>query len=538
NTAGDAGAIAYRFAIPQIYDDGNDVTMRLSFYRIGPWFSGECLVFTLDAYRLRNGEDIMPYGTRLWVRPDVQKVTPDRKSLAEYLLGDGTGEGGIFLVLDIPINSEEGIDDAVPLAPAEMLAFEIATASKPDLTVWDDGGRYELLGVEFFESEPDTAELVGATLFPTAKDIFCGEFIDCNDNGVHDAIDIAQENSEDCNESGVPDECEEDCNENGLHDDCELSGNDCNENGVLDECELDDNDCNDNQIVDECELDGNDCNENRIPDDCELDGNDCNENQIPDECDLGDNDCNQNQVPDDCELTDNDCNESNIPDDCELVENDCNENLIPDECDIGSGQSQDTNQNGIPDECEPESLEGWWEFIFRAESSCEPDLFDEFTLEYRYLRFDEQNQLVENYILVNPPVARGTNGECIHVLYPSTGAPNYIEYRFAGNLVNDTNRTIESESFDTLTGAFSIEELVDVPGRDCFGEEGTTLFDGTVDGDVILGNWEFLMSDGAGLFGECEGGDPPASLCGPLDATRVPGPPDCTIVDGNGTGPE
>jgi hypothetical protein len=51
----------------------------------------------------------------------------------------------------------------------------------------------------------------------------------------------------DCNENGIPDECElasggaADCNENGIPDDCEIASGaaaDCNRNGVPDDCEL------------------------------------------------------------------------------------------------------------------------------------------------------------------------------------------------------------------------------------------------------------------------------------------------------------
>jgi hypothetical protein len=155
DTAGDAGAIAFRFAIPRYYDVGNAVTMRLFFYRMGPW-NEECLIFTLDALRLRNGYPIDTYGDRLWVRPDWV-------ALGESL--------DLFLIIDIPINAQDGLDDEVELAPGDMLAFEMATAIKGDLTPWDDGGRYELLGVEFYESEQ--AFLEGARIFGGGDSLTC-----------------------------------------------------------------------------------------------------------------------------------------------------------------------------------------------------------------------------------------------------------------------------------------------------------------------------------------------------------------------------
>jgi len=46
---------------------------------------------------------------------------------------------------------------------------------------------------------------------------------DCNNNGIDDAVDIANGTSQDCQPDGVPDECQ-------------LVGNDCNADGVPDEC--------------------------------------------------------------------------------------------------------------------------------------------------------------------------------------------------------------------------------------------------------------------------------------------------------------
>lgn len=74
-----------------------------------------------------------------------------------------------------------------------------------------------------------------------------GTIVDCNDNNVEDATDIAAGTSQDCNGNGQPDECEiaegfvEDCNLNGAPDDCDLadgSSRDFNEDGIPDECGL------------------------------------------------------------------------------------------------------------------------------------------------------------------------------------------------------------------------------------------------------------------------------------------------------------
>ena len=136
--------------------------------------------------------------------------------------------------------------------------------------------------------------------------------------------------------------------------------------------------CNDNGIPDECELD---CQPNGVPDDCDIaEGTspDYNGNQVPDECEL-DEDCNGNGVQDIHDVTEGtseDCNDNEIPDECEIDENstapggpfycdpaappvgldecdpDCNDTGDPDQCDIISGTSYDTDHDGAPDECQ------------------------------------------------------------------------------------------------------------------------------------------------------------------------------------------
>lgn len=109
-------------------------------------------------------------------------------------------------------------------------------------------------------------------------------FLDCNENGTHDACDIAAGSVENCTDNGVPDSCEPDCNTNGVADSCDTA------QGTSD-------DCNSNTIPDECEPD---CNSNFVPDECDITSGfsqDCNLNAVPDECDP---DCEGVGVPDDC----------------------------------------------------------------------------------------------------------------------------------------------------------------------------------------------------------------------------------------------
>jgi hypothetical protein len=79
------------------------------------------------------------------------------------------------------------------------------------------------------------AYLAWAATFNFEQDVYflrIGDY-DCNDNGVPDSQDIADETSDDCNLNGIPDECEiaagtaTDANGNGVPDECEECPWDC-----------------------------------------------------------------------------------------------------------------------------------------------------------------------------------------------------------------------------------------------------------------------------------------------------------------------
>ncbi len=148
---------------------------------------------------------------------------------------------------------------------------------------------------------------------------------DCNDNDRKDWEDIACGGGETC-DGGIP----------GSYD--------CNNNGVPDECEIDQDQgepgeffcpgqCN--PVCETCTgLCDPDCNFNGIPDECDIAaGNSPDQagNGIPDECE----DCNGNGIIDMCETID--CGAPSPPpcdaEDCETSP-DCDGNGIPDECDV------------------------------------------------------------------------------------------------------------------------------------------------------------------------------------------------------------
>ncbi len=236
--------------------------------------------------------------------------------------------------------------------------------------------------------------------------------IDCNNNNVADATDIALGTSQDCNSNTIPDECEiagpfcsvgcgPDCNSNGIPDACDA---DCNGNGTPDACEAF-VDCQPNGVPDSCDIASGtalDCNGNTIPDSCDIASGtalDCNGNGRPDVCDIAsgtDPDCNSNNIPDSCDiaagtvqdcqpngipdLCESDCNGNGIADTCDIAlgtSTDCQANGVPDICDIASGTSIDCQFNGVPDECEADcNLNGVadeCEIGSGAEDDCQPN---------------------------------------------------------------------------------------------------------------------------------------------------------------------
>lgn len=159
-------AIAFRAPIPNRYTGSNDVTLRMFFHRTGIVNEG-CMVFRLDAMRLRNGSSLENYGQSQWARIDLGNAAQNVVTAGEVNTLDAA------FIVELPINSTAGLNFPRDLAAGELLAFEISTAIKDVNTAIDDGGYYQLLGVEFYESPTGTVGLSGVTLFNDEKSILC-----------------------------------------------------------------------------------------------------------------------------------------------------------------------------------------------------------------------------------------------------------------------------------------------------------------------------------------------------------------------------
>ncbi|UCF66121.1 MAG: exo-alpha-sialidase [Acidobacteriota bacterium] len=109
-------------------------------------------------------------------------------------------------------------------------------------------------------SDADGAAVAYSATFNGEQDVYFLRVGDCNANGAHDSLDVANMTSTDCNENGVPDECEPDCNGNDIADGCDIdsgTSDDCNDNQIPDECDVSSGasqDCNNDGLLDECDV--------------------------------------------------------------------------------------------------------------------------------------------------------------------------------------------------------------------------------------------------------------------------------------------
>lgn len=110
-------------------------------------------------------------------------------------------------------------------------------------------------------SDNEGANIAYSATFNGEQDVWflrIGEF-DCNANGLTDSEEIERGLVDDCNDNGLPDDCEVDCNNNGIPDGCDVAAAapDCDGNFIPDECE---SDFDGDGVIDACDddIDGDD----------------------------------------------------------------------------------------------------------------------------------------------------------------------------------------------------------------------------------------------------------------------------------------
>jgi hypothetical protein len=137
------GPIGWKVGIPEHYDAGNPVTMRMYMYYDGI-VNPDCQVFRMAVVRLVNGGSVETHDN-IYVRLDIPGGLPEDP----------------MIVVDLPINRTSGLNlFTADLDSEQLLSFGVEWY---DWTCrGDEGESWCMLGVEFFESA--TTDASGITV--------------------------------------------------------------------------------------------------------------------------------------------------------------------------------------------------------------------------------------------------------------------------------------------------------------------------------------------------------------------------------------
>ncbi|MEM7233628.1 MAG: FG-GAP-like repeat-containing protein [Planctomycetota bacterium] len=188
---------------------------------------------------------------------DFSQEPMETKSFAKLFVEDFDGDGRLDLAATVEDSRHALLwANKTPVGAAEPV-FSLGPLSGIDWPFRTDesalielGGRPVLAVTGQMGSHDTNVFLFEIRSVPRSTD--------CNENGVPDECDIARGTAFDCDGSGIPDSCENpasrfDCNENAVPDSCET---DCDQNGISDECDIRAGrlaDTNRNLIADDCE---------------------------------------------------------------------------------------------------------------------------------------------------------------------------------------------------------------------------------------------------------------------------------------------
>ena len=144
--------------------------------------------------------------------PHIAGITVLAQQLAESRLGRGLTMAEFADLLDstgVTINDGDDEDDNVSNTNLDFRRVDVLALAEAIYAAVMPGAHVVELG---------PAQI--------ADNINFGNGSDCNNNGIPDSIDIAEDTSHDCNDNGIPDECENDHDGDGVIDDCEQCPND------------------------------------------------------------------------------------------------------------------------------------------------------------------------------------------------------------------------------------------------------------------------------------------------------------------------
>ena len=240
----------------------------------------ECEINNPFAYQLDDGNGDLTYNIEnqdiLWVNPFT--VQPGGEVVSSISLAWGPsipdGTPATVLLYNDP-NNDGNPSDAVLLTSAgftsEYFGPDVFTSVPIPPTFIGEPGESFFAGVttSLAFGDPlvaDTSPSPGQQVWYATAPLGNIDVNDITNNSEFYGpiarvwmLRVGTGTSADCNNNGIPDECEEteDCDDNGMIDVCEPSYVDCNENGTLDSCDIANAtspDCNMDGIPDECPI--------------------------------------------------------------------------------------------------------------------------------------------------------------------------------------------------------------------------------------------------------------------------------------------
>jgi hypothetical protein len=162
---GEVQSAAWRVGVPERYTPGNPLVMRLYLWRTGP-IDG-CEALALIGFRASHGTTLDGYapGDNLrYIKLDIDGIpAPD--------------PAGMLLVIDLPLNNPGDLANGLGLPspnPADLLAFELGLVTE---AAYNDQASYAMLGVDYFEMLPGTANLANAEVSRTLDFADCCELV-------------------------------------------------------------------------------------------------------------------------------------------------------------------------------------------------------------------------------------------------------------------------------------------------------------------------------------------------------------------------
>jgi hypothetical protein len=238
-----------------------------------------CLLNNRSAWPARMSDAL---SFRIYV--DLSEVVAAGYGPEDVIVESGFLDGGILSGLQVANASSnlyyvEISYDGELIGPGQGTDFRrecqvsIGLGTGAPGSAWDASNDPSLSGLSVGQSALGRTEMIAVY---DAGILVYGEegTLDCNDNGIDDADEIAGGTS-DLDGNGRPDECDADCNGDGVPDayDIATGAEDCDGNGIPDGCESF-ADCDGDGLADACAISAGlvaDCDGNGIPDGCDID---------------------------------------------------------------------------------------------------------------------------------------------------------------------------------------------------------------------------------------------------------------------------